>query len=262
MQRRHISFIVIAVAAALGMARLGAWQLSRLAERRTFNAQLRSRLDSTVVSPEALPADTGRLRYRRVRLDGVFDAAHEFTLVSRSRNGSPGVFLVTPLRRAGHDTAILVVRGWVYSANARAVTDIARWRVGAVANVTAFADTYELGNPGVVFMDSASRAVRRLDLRALATRLPYPITPYYAMLLRDPSAAIDSTTPVAFVRPSVDDEGSHRSYAVQWFLFAVITVVGTAAYVRNDLRTDERTGERTDVQTDEQRSRREGPAGS
>jgi surfeit locus 1 family protein len=216
------------------MVRLGVWQLSRLDARRTFNVQLRSRLDSGTVRPEQLPRDTARVRYRRVRLDGVYDGAHEMRLVSRTRNGSPGVFLVTPLRRTGNDTAILVVRGWVYSANAKDVADPARWRRGAVANVDGFADTYPIGNPGTVVEAGKGGAIRRLDLDAIAKTLPYPIEPWYVMLLRDGAAPIDSNTPVAFVRPAVEDEGPHKSYAVQWFSFALITVIGTIAYVRSD----------------------------
>ncbi|MBI3791719.1 MAG: SURF1 family protein [Gemmatimonadetes bacterium] len=236
MQRRHIWFILIATLAALGMVRLGVWQLSRLGERRAFNATLRSRLDSGVVRPEALPTDTALVRYRRVRLDGVYDAEHEMQLTARSRNGSPGVFLVTPLRRPGRDTAILVVRGWVYSPNAKDVADLARWRSGAVANVAGFADTYPIGNPGTVLEPGKARAIRRLDLGELAKSLPYPIAPYYVMLLRDPAAAIDSTAPVAFVKPAVDDDGPHKSYAIQWFSFALISVIGTIAFVRSDVR--------------------------
>lgn len=234
MQRRHTWFIVMAVATALGMLRLGLWQLSRLDERRAFNATLRTRLDSSVVRPEALPRDTALLRYRRVRLDGAYDTQREFALESRSRNGSPGVFLVTPLRRQGNDTAILVVRGWVYSANAKDVADPARWRVGAIGNVEGFADNYPIGNPGAVIREGKGRTIRRLDLATLASALPYPIEPYYVMLLRDRAAAIDSNRPVAFVRPAVDDEGPHKSYALQWFTFALIAVVGTIAYVRSD----------------------------
>lgn len=233
---RHKWFIAIACLAALGMGRLGLWQLSRLGERRAFNANLRARLDSAVLRPEQLGADTARLRYRRVRLDGVYDAAHEMQLTARSRNGSPGVFLVTPLRREGNDTAILVVRGWVYSPNAKDVADLARWRAGAVANVTGFADTYPIGNPGPVVEKGTARPIRRLDLPALAATLPYPITPYYVMLLRDAAAPIDTGRPVAFVRPAVDDEGPHKSYVIQWFSFAFITVVGTIAYVRSDAK--------------------------
>ena len=234
MRPRHTWFLLIAAVSAIGMVRLGIWQLSRLAARRDFNSHLRTRLDSGVVRPESLPSDTASLRYRRVRLDGVFDQQHEFALTARTRNGSPGVFLVTPLQRQGNDTAILVVRGWVYSSNAKDVKDPARWRSGAVANVTGFADTYPIGNAGAVFDAAKSRAVRRLDLPELSTELPYPIAPYYVMLLRDPAAVIDSNAPVAFVRPAVDDEGSHRSYAVQWFTFAIISVVGSILYVRND----------------------------
>jgi cytochrome oxidase assembly protein ShyY1 len=40
------------------------------------------------------------------------------------------------------------------------------------------------------------------------------------------------------VPPPTLDEGAHRSYAIQWFAFALITVIGTAAVLsRSRLRS-------------------------
>ena len=79
-------------------------------------------------------------------------------------------------------------------------------------------------------------AVRRLDLPRLARLFPYPIAPYYAVLTGDDVAPSDTTRPVPIPLPAVDDEGSHRSYAIQWFFFALLSLAGTVAYVRADLR--------------------------
>ncbi|MBI2795736.1 MAG: SURF1 family protein [Gemmatimonadetes bacterium] len=241
MQTRHTMFGLVAVLAAAGMVRLGVWQLHRLDERRAFNAILRARLDSSVVDLAALPADSASLAYRRVRLTGTYDQQHEFVLTGRTRRGSPGVFFVTPLRREGNDTAVLVNRGWVYSANAKDVADPSRWRTGAVANVPAWVDTWPLGGSGPVVVEGKRPAgapvpVRRLDLPALARLLPYPIEPYYAVLVGDTSAAADTTHPVPIPLPAFDNEGSHKSYAIQWFFFALLALAGTVAYIRSDLR--------------------------
>ena len=247
MPRRHILYIAVAVAAAAGMVRLGAWQLQRLAERRAFNTVLRARLDSSVVAPAALPRDTAQLSYRRVRLTGAYDPSHELVLTGRTRNGSPGVFFITPLLRPGNDTAILVNRGWVYAPDAKTVADPARWRTGAVANVAAWVDTWPLGGAGTVVAKvvadgtpkpGAPLPVRRLDLAALRSRFPYPIEPYYAVLIGDTLAPVDTTRPVPVPLPAFANEGNHASYAVQWFSFALVALVGTAAFIRADRRRE------------------------
>ena len=106
-----ILFAAIALAAAALFVRLGFWQLDRLEQRRARNTLLASRLGAA----PAPWSDTTAIRYRRVTLSGVADYDREIVLVGRSRGGSPGVNLVTPVRRRGSDTAVLVNRGWVYS---------------------------------------------------------------------------------------------------------------------------------------------------
>lgn len=234
MLRRHVLFAAFAVLAAAGMARAGLWQMRRLAERRAFNAVLRTRLDSVAVTPDRLPADTARLRYRRVRVDGIYDAAHEVVLVGRTRNGSPGVNLVTPLRRPGTDTAILVNRGWVYSGNAKDVESPTRWRATSATNDSGFADVFPMGQPGPIDVPGAPAAIRRLELGALGQRFPYPLAPYYIVLFGDTTAKLDST-PARLGAPRLT-EGSHQSYVVQWFSFAGIALLGTVLYIRNDRR--------------------------
>ena len=234
MLRRHVLFAAIAILAAAGMVRAAFWQVSRLAERRAFNAALRSRLDSVAVTPDRLPSDTARLRYRRVRVDGIYDTAHEVVLIGRTRNGSPGVNLITPLRRPGTDTAILVDRGWVYSGNAKDVESVTRWRATSASNDSGFADVFPMGQPGPIEVPAAPRAIRRLEIGALGSRFPYPLAPYYIVLFGDTTAKLDST-PARLGAPKLT-EGSHESYVFQWFSFAGIALLGTVLYIRNDLR--------------------------
>ncbi|HEX9084563.1 MAG TPA: hypothetical protein VF836_07475, partial [Gemmatimonadaceae bacterium] len=57
---------------------------------------------------------------------------------------------------------------------------------------------------------------------------PYPIANYY-VILSDPA-----TSPSAppRVEPLPLDEGPHRMYAIQWFSFAAISIVGLAIFLR------------------------------
>src|SRR5512147_1438692 len=105
--RRTIGFIVFAFAVSLGCLRLGAWQLSRLGERRAKNAIVAARLQQPMAPMAELRGHPDSLRYRPVMVRGWLDYENERFLTGRARSGSPGVFLLSPLRRPGADTAVL-----------------------------------------------------------------------------------------------------------------------------------------------------------
>jgi surfeit locus 1 family protein len=83
-----------------------------------------------------------------------------------------------------------------------------------------------------VSTSSVVRGVRRLTADSVAARLPYPIAPVL-VVQQDTATAPGMTHPVRIEAPSLA-EGSHRSYAIQWFAFAIITVIGTLAVIRKE----------------------------
>jgi surfeit locus 1 family protein len=200
---------------ALGFARLGVWQLSRLHQRRAANrVTLAARSAPTVLLPgSALPgADT--LMEHRVIARGHYDHDHDIVLRGEALQGVPGVHLVTPLRMAGTDTALLVDRGFVPAPDAMSVEPE---RLREAGDVVAEGIIARVGSGGGKPIVHAGRTTwARLDLPVLRERLPYPVLPVY--LRQVPGPGVPS-----FPRrldPLPIDEGPHLSYAVQWFLFA------------------------------------------
>ena len=240
MSARQIVAIVLSLGFATLFARLGIWQLDRLSERRAFNSLVASRVDSLPVPLAALPADTGLSRFRRVHVEGTYDWEHQIVLTARSRNGSPGVHVLTPLLPAGSDTAILVYRGWVYSPDALRV-DLARWREPDTASFDGFVLPYPTaareGSPAV---RGHERALRWLDHASARRLLPYPLAPYTVVALGGDDDAAD--VPVRLEVPPLD-EGPHRGYAIQWLSFAAIAVVGGVLLVRHERRRTAGAGE-------------------
>ena len=233
MTRRSALLLGFAVIAAAVCVRLGIWQLARLDQRRARNATVVARLREPGVAPGALPADTSVIRYRRVRVLGRPDYAHEIVLIGRTRDGAPGVNIVTPLRVAGHDTAVLVNRGWVYSPNGADV-DLARWREADSLDVTGFVEIPSRRG-GVSRLPSNPRAYRWLDAARLARDVGYPVTAWYVTVTLPAGAVQDSVTPARLAPPPLD-EGPHLSYALQWFSFAVISIVGVVIFLRAERR--------------------------
>jgi surfeit locus 1 family protein len=229
---------VFAVSAAVVFVSLGFWQLRRLDARRQQNSFLASRRFAPETTPEALTPDTAAARFRRIRVRGVYDFSNEILHTLRGRSGSPGVNILTPLRRAGNDTAILVNRGWVYAPDGITV-DTQQWREADTLDGTGFVETFPTTGPFAPPSSARPRALRRLDRVALTRLFPYPIANYYVVLSPADSTVSTptlGTTPAPNVPPRVEpaalDEGPHRNYAIQWFSFAAISIIGLVIFIR------------------------------
>jgi surfeit locus 1 family protein len=221
--------VLLAFVASALFVRLGFWQLHRRQERRARNALIAGRLDSAVADVSALPRDTAQARYRRVHVRGIPDYEHELIYATRSYRGSPGVYLLTPVRIPGRDTAVLVNRGWVYSPDGSTV-ELARWRE-ADSSFTGYAE--ELPSSGGRSFANNPRVIARLAYDVVARALPYPVAPVYVVALGDSVIAPDRMARLTI--PPLD-EGPHLNYAFQWFGFAVVALVGAAVVVSQGRR--------------------------
>lgn len=222
---RSLLFFAACLLLAGVFSRLGFWQVSRLGERRALNrAALAQRalplitLDDPVA---AAASPESAMDNRRVVVTGRYDFAAEVVIRGQSEGGVPGVRIVTPLRPLRGDSAVLVQRGYVPSADARTV-DLARLREEGIRRVKGIAfalpDTGLRGEP----MDQDGQLTwRRIDLPALRERLPYPLHGW--VLLQTPDSGL-SSLPRRDDPPALDD-GPHLSYAIQWFSFAVTAIV-------------------------------------
>lgn len=230
MRFRYILLSIIGVAVALGCFRLSKWQVDRLAQRRAFNAALAERLAATPVALDAIPNDPSRARYRRIVTAGVFDYSRELALALRSRDGSPGVYILTPLRLADGRT-LLTNRGWVYAPDGMSL-DFERWREADTVSATGFIDTF-VEPRGPVAMEARPQLVRRLVRDSLARRLggDTPLFPYI-LVLTNPSPSKDAP---ARLQPPSNSNGPHVSYAIQWAAFGIIALVGTFLALRRGI---------------------------
>lgn len=218
-------FVVIAVLLAALFVRLGLWQLDRRHERQARNALIAGRLDSAEVDVAALPRDSATARFRRVRVTGSADYEHELIYAARSYRGSPGVNLLTPVRIAGKDTAVIVNRGWVYAPDGVTV-DEAKWR-DRDSTFTGYVE--ELPSTAGASYASRPRVIARLSYDAVAKAVPYPVAPVYVVVLGDSAIAPDRLARLT-VPPL--GEGPHLNYAIQWFAFALIAIAGAGVVVK------------------------------
>jgi surfeit locus 1 family protein len=214
--------------------RLGFWQLDRLAGRKDANAGIAV---AEATPPRPLPEllatapDPTSLRYRPAIVTGTYDPAHEVLLYGRSSTtGVSGDQVLTPLR-LDDGTAIVVDRGWIPIDQTVPVTGDAAAPSGSVevTGVLFPADAISTGSDAT----SAER-ITTVDLGRVGAGLPYPILPVYLLLQhQDPAQAGPLPEPPPL--PPLTN-GPHLSYAVQWYAFAAIAVIGFVVLVRRDRR--------------------------
>ena len=213
--RKDVLLIVIALIVAGVCGRLGFWQLDRLQQRRARNAQVAARLQLPPIelaAVNALPPES--VAFRMVHAKGVYDYSRERVRPARVYEGAPGVAILTPLRLTD-GRAVFVDRGWAPSADGLHI-ELAPLREGTgdSANVTGL---------GIVMPRGHGDA----DPARLADSLPYPLLPFGMQLVPGQGGSVLRRWPA----PVLDD-GPHRGYALQWFSFALIALIGTAVLLR------------------------------
>ncbi len=213
--------------------RLGFWQLDRRAERQRYNREAAARLAAAPVPLRLVTGDSAAVRLQRVTGEGTLLFEREYALAGRSRNGSPGAHIVTPLRVEGSDTLVLLLRGWVYAADA-ATVDFARWREPAAVRFEGYVLPLPAPSAENDSLSAAPGALRRLDRVRLEARLGAPLAGFYVVQTAGGEAG--DSVPVRVPPPPVAGEGMHLSYAVQWFLFATIFGVGGPVVVLRSRR--------------------------
>jgi surfeit locus 1 family protein len=252
LSRRWWWVTLVVLALMLILARLGIWQLDRLAERRAANAALMVALDAPAVNLNGSLADFSTLTpdevadewaNRNAAATGVFDFDHQVVVRLQTWNGNSGVRLVTPLllneeTGAEEAVAVLVDRGWIpeaeYVAGNRYMTS------GEPATVEGYLALSEIllrqtsGPPEVT--DSGIE-VYRVDIANIQTALPYRLLPLY--LRQNPSVEAATTIPARTPREVDLSEGPHLGYAIQWFIFSLGLGTAYVIYVNRSLKSRE-----------------------
>ncbi len=162
------------------------------------------------------------LTYRKVWASGTFDAAHEVILFGRSMSAEePGNHVLTPLV-LDDGSAILVDRGWVPLSMEVPPIDEAAPPSQRVRVTGLLYAAEASGEP-------ASQAITSLpdvDITRIGGALPYPLAPVY-LRLQSQSPPQEGELPRLEPLPPLD-EGPHLNYAIQWFIFASISLIGFA----------------------------------
>ena len=212
-------FTLVALLLAAAFARLGVWQWQRGEQRQASAARFARGADAVLElgtrAPEELPL------YQRVAVAGALDGTRQFLLDNRIFEGRAGYEVLTPLARAGA-AVILIDRGWVPFSGSRAHLPDVSVPAGPVRLTGRLAT---LPAPGLASGRAPPQGpwpevTSYPDMAQLGNALGVPVASRIVLL--------DPREPFGYVRvwqPPGLSPLRHFSYAVQWWSFALLTLV-------------------------------------
>ena len=213
------------------MINLAFWQIDRLHQRQDFNEIISSRFDvasrplDVVRAEHKQPSDA---EWFKVQVIGQYLSGEDIDIVNVSQDGQAGKDIVTPLQLPSGEI-LLVNRGFVSldmapsAAPSGNVSIEARLRQSAARQKGAVTDA----------RDGDLREAQRIDLGRLAPQLPGPAYDMYVELLD--SNPRDSVKLSKIASPVLSN-GTHLSYAVQWFFFSACAIAGWLLAVRREVK--------------------------
>jgi cytochrome oxidase assembly protein ShyY1 len=225
LSRQWAGYLALTVIFAIVCCALGTWQLNRRAEALAEVARIDANYDADPQPvAEALPDPAGfdiDQRWQVVALTGEFLADEEVVVRNRPFEGSSGFEVITPFR-LDDGTVFMVDRGWIAQNSQGRPSEAAPPPSGRV-EVTA---RLKAGEDRIAGRTSTGVELATIDLDELAERVEAPTyTGAYGVLVQ--SGADVDEPPLAAARP-IRDEGPHLSYALQWYVFALLGFIGLA----------------------------------
>jgi len=257
--RRWFLTTLLVIAGMGVLARLGIWQLDRLEQRRAFNARVQAQIDQPPLdlNEEWLNADLGNMEYRQVKVTGEYDHSQEIAIRNQYWGNEWGVHLVTPLKIAGTEQAVLIDRGWIPAEDFES-GDWSRFSEPGFVTVNgvirASRDRADFGfrrDPSPATSETF-KAWNFVNVPNISQQVSLSLVPVYIQQAPDPA-----WTGMPYrTQPELElTEGPHLGYAIQWFTFAAILGLGYPFFIQ---RQEKRTIAPTTGQSKEAKPRMEG----
>ena len=216
---------------------LAEWQWRRLDQRHAYNQAIQAQIskDPVAISELVLAGSDSLVladeaTWRTVELTGTWVSKSQVLVRKQSLESNSGLWVVTPLLLTD-GTIAMVNRGWTPAANSATESPVIEQLPTGIIEV--------LGRVRAVTPRTKS-APTDLPTGQVDRIIPNEIYPSEATIS---SSYVEMTASrpesrSAEIRelpaPEVT-EGNHRSYAIQWTFFELLTVVGWVVLVRNEV---------------------------
>jgi cytochrome oxidase assembly protein ShyY1 len=233
LSRRWLGLGAAALVVAACCVLLALWQLDRLDQRQARNDLVRQNAAAGPVEVGDLLA-VGRSPaagdvWRRVVATGRYDDDRQVLVRNRALDGPTGYFVLTPLVTED-GPALLVNRGWVPAGRSAAGPGTVPPPPGGSVTAQGRVRLAEEADGGGA---APAGQVRRIDVPAIASDLPYDVYGGYVDLVSQEPAPREAPTPIPAPEP---EPGPHLAYAFQWLVFGGIAIGGLVVLARREAR--------------------------
>jgi cytochrome oxidase assembly protein ShyY1 len=197
---------------------LGFWQLARDDHKQSLVRKARA-----AYAAPAPDISRGLAAGSRGQASGRYDGSHEVFLRNQVHGGKNGDDVLTPLVLSD-GTAVIVDRGWLPAVGDQSTPGGAAPAAGPVV-VRGIVHTSSPLSPHDAVTDAGGQlALPRVDLARIAKVVPYRLDPRW-IEVQSQSPEPPAGSPALPVPPP-PDQVNHLQYAIEWFSFAGIGIIG------------------------------------
>jgi cytochrome oxidase assembly protein ShyY1 len=226
-QPRWWALAVLVLVVVFATIQLGRWQFGRWEDRRLQAEAVRSAAElepqplAEVVSGYEGPQD---IRFTSVLASGVYQADRTVLIRNRPLDGRNGYLVMVPLTTA--EGTVAVNRGWIPAGTTAAAPENVPAPPSGTVEVSGRIQPDE---PARIAPDlPAGQALSLSGAVVQADALPGA---YLDLVSEDPQVEPAPSPP----KPPGTGTGPHLVYAVQWWLFGAVAVVGFVLLTRRDV---------------------------
>ena len=234
LSRRWLGLLAFVLIFGAVTYRAGLWQWHRLEHRVDRNDLIREHYNAAPtpldeVVPRGETVDRETQEWTNVTATGTYDPSGAVSVKFTTRDGVAGVDVVVPLM-LDDGTAILVDRGWMATANNAEAPELPAPPTGEVEVTGWLRPNNRAGGEAVRVHDGQ---VRTISSVGYADHVDYPLRDGY-LNLRSESPESPSQLQL---EPDPDlGQGPHFFYALQWWFFGLLGVVGFGWFLRDELK--------------------------
>lgn len=240
---RWVALAVFLSIVAFACVKLGEWQLDRLEQRRDGN--------NAVVANEGKPPVPYREvmgepiadaeQWQRVELTGAY-TGEQYQVRYRNYDKKAGIEVVAVLQTVEGDE-VLVNRGFIPRQQGQPDTEVLPEPPAGEVAVMGYVHRDERGDDtAVVPHDFKVRLINSVEIGASLGR---ELVPGYVILATSTPGNGDEIVPM---EPPTLNEGNHFSYALQWFAFGGIAIIGIGVLIRADLQDRKKAKQKAEKQ--------------
>lgn len=215
--------------------RAGFWQADRHHEAVERNARIRAAHEATPVALATLYPEMGAefAEHHNVVIEGEYEWNDEVLLRGKSAGGRPGYHLLTPLRITGDSVwngySILVERGFVSYDYKQPPVAEAKPPTGTVSVYGELFENKKRPETGLLFFvprdppEGPLTETFWIDEERLGPQMTGNLLPVHVSLREQTPASGPLPEPLL---PEQLDNGPHLGYTIQWFGFAIASIIG------------------------------------